>query len=206
MKRYSILLVTLVLFLAGGISASASVLFYSESFTGSGSFDGTGFSNKAVTISITADTANITSTGQSPNVWLLSGPLTVAVDGLGSTLLTSTGGIVVNNGQGNVFAGELGITTDPNAPAFFGIFNPAFKNYDLSTTFGPVTDIGTFGAGGSTANGSLSLSSFGLVTFAVTAPAPEPMTLLLAGIALAAFGLGYRRKRLAQDAISADKV
>jgi hypothetical protein len=136
-----------------------------------------------------------------------SGPLTVAVDGLGSKLFTSTGGIVVNNGQGGVFAGELGITTDPNAPAFFGIFNPAFQNYDLSTTFGPVTGIGTFGAGGSTANGSLSLSSFGPVTFAVTdAAAPEPTTLLLAGIALAAFGLGYRRKRLAQHSISADRV
>jgi PEP-CTERM motif len=123
----------------------------------------------------------------------------------GARCLPPRAGSSSNNGQGNVFAGELGITTDPNAPAFFGIFNPAFKNYDLSTTFGPVTDMGTFGFGGSTVNGSLSLPSFGLVTFAVTA-VPEPMTLLLAGIALAAFGLGYRKKRLAQHAISADRV
>jgi hypothetical protein len=177
-------------------------LTYSESFTGSGTFDGTAFSNQSVAISITADTADITSTGQSPNIWLLQGPLTVSVNGLGSTLFTSTGGVVVNNGQGGVFAGELGLSTDPNATAFFGIFNPAFQTYDVSTSFGPVTDAGTFGTGGSTSMGSLSLSSFGAVTFDVTGAVtatPEPVTLLSTGIGLALLVLGYRRKRLTAE-------
>jgi hypothetical protein len=204
MKRLWPHIATFALLMAGSASASAGVLDYTESFTGSGTFNTTAFNDDFVILSITADTSQITSTGQSPNVWLLSGPLTVTVNGLGSTLFTSTGGVVVNNGQGGVFAGEIGLTTDPNAPAFLGIFNPAFQTYDLSSTFGPVMGTGTFGAGGTTSSGSLLLSSIGTVTFEVTSPSsaiPEPSTWAM--MLLGFVGLGYMAYRTSNKNVAA---
>jgi hypothetical protein len=204
MKRLWPHIATFAFLVAGGASASAGVLDYTESFTGSGTFNTTAFHDDLVILSITADTSHITSTGQSPNIWLLSGPFTVTVNGLGSTLFTSTGGVVVNNGQGSVFAGEIGVSTDPNSPAFLGIFNPAFQTYDLSSTFGPVMGTGTFGAGGTTSSGSLLLSSIGTVTFEVTTPSsaiPEPST--WATMRLGFVGLGYMAYRTSNKNVAA---
>jgi hypothetical protein len=191
-----------VLILCGSVVASASILTFQETFNGTGTFDGNSFTNSLVTISLTGDTANITSTGQSPNVWIIPGPLTVSVAGLGSTLLTNTGAVVVNNGQGGVMAGEIGTSGDPSAPAFIGIFNSAFGTYSLSTTFGPVSTSSTFGRGGSTGSGSLSIGTFDTaVTFTVTSAAttvPEPISAFPLGTGLAMlFGIRFTLRRRA---------
>lgn len=195
MKQILALFFFLLVSTLSSLPANASLL-YTETFIGSGTLDGTPFSNAQVTLSVVADPANRTQTADVPPVYLLPGTFDVTVDGIGTVSFGTNGGVVLNTGNGGFRAFHLGPTINPNAPAFLGIFNDFFGTYDLTTPFGPVVGTAKFGSGGSANGHTLFISSTGSVTASAVAlgEVPEPGTMFSAALGLGVLALFYRRK------------
>lgn len=175
-------------------SASAGLLTYSDSFVGSGSFNGTTFTSQLVTLSITADSTTAQNLGG--GIFEIAGPMSVAVNGLGSSIFASPGAVFVNN---TAHVQTLDPTTDPNAVAYDFYTSSLITSYDLSTTFGPVTFTSATGpyGNGANPNTNLTIDSSGSVTFQVTAasasaPEPSTMAIMAGGLTLL---LSLSRKR-----------
>ena len=191
--RYSRIIGIALAAFAFAAPAMASPITYTEVGTGSGTLDGTSFTNQLVTITMTADTSNITMTmGLIEN----HGATTVTVSTVGTDTLTNP----------FVFVNQ---TFVPTAAAGFGdtvlltsimdTFNSAFASYALlaiGPTYGPSFISGDTVATGS---GTFRLSSMGDTTFTATAGVsaiPLPAALPLFATGIGALGLlGWRRKR-----------
>lgn len=173
--------------LLGAAPAFAIPITYTEQAVASGSLDGVAFTDAAVVLTMTNDTANVT--GSAP-VFTNFGTSTVSVAGGAPETFTNTTHVFSNQGVTTVgFTEALDILDDVNA---------SFATYDLTTAIGPIVGTPLFDTGHSfdTNSGAFILSSVsGNVTFTATlAAVPEPSALALLAVGLAGF-LGVARLR-----------
>jgi len=163
-----------------GVAASAGPITYTETQNGIGSLNGTAFNNVLVTLVLTADTSAITG---GPSIFLLRGPATVTVAGIGTATFTDTIHVFVN--QTSTVAGfeDETMTRD-----ILNTFNAGFSTYALNTAIGPLSGQASGNPSSSfpTSMGAFILSSSHNsdhdATFTATlGSVPEPGTLGLLG-------------------------
>ena len=198
--RYSRIIGIALAAFAFAAPAMASPITYTEVGTGSGTLDGTMFTNQLVTITMPGDTTNITN----PNSGFfqnLVGTTTVTVATVGTDTLPTGRVFVVQTSQVAGFE-------DTSLPeVIMDTSNSAFATYALGAigpTSGPsLRNLATFATG----SGTFYLSSMGDSTFcaasdgvscATVGAVPLPAALPLFATGLAALGLlGWRRKKTA---------
>jgi hypothetical protein len=177
-----------VAFFAFAAPAVAVPITYSIKGIGSGTLDGTSFTDDLVSITIAGDTNNIVSLTSS--VSKNAGPTTVSVAGVGTDTLPNIVDFV------DRFPDEEFFGTPTGSP-FWEIDDSAFATYNLDTSIGPVSGP-PFLSKTPTVTGSggnFDLSVMGTSTFEADV-VPLPATLPLFATGLGAFGLlGWRRKR-----------
>jgi len=182
---------------ACGITAMASTITFTETVTTSGNLDGNSFSNALVTLSLTGDTGNVTTSGG--GVYALQGTLLINVSGVGSDSLFDPAQVQVYQTQSpTAYAGFF-------ADSAFVLFtsNNSFDSYALTTSIGPLSGTSTGYTGGSystTSGGSFYLAGpfnsdhRSTFTASVQSGVPEPGTWLLT-IGCVAGALALRRFR-----------
>jgi PEP-CTERM motif len=187
MLRYGLAIVAALSVLSAHC-AKATVLDYSETGVGSGTFNGTAFTNATFTIDTTADTTSITSI--STGVYaIVNTPTFLTFAGASPSSFTDNIQVVANTNQGSLGFGDnasnLAILFDQNSSTTSDV---------LLTPFGPVTGTPVFNAGDAfpTSAGPLVIDSISSVSFQATA-VPEPASIALIGLA----GVSFlsRRKR-----------
>jgi len=194
--------VFLILYCAQG--ARADEIDYIFQGYASGSIGSTSFTNSAFTITLTADTSNISQFAMSclPSPCTIydvaATSATITADGL-TTNITSPIGVYDNQ---TVDVLGLSRITGPGTGGLgmdlLSISNSAFATYNLSTPIaavGPVNlgDLSEFSCSAGcviTGIGDVSMSSASQVTF--TDPVPEPASVLLLAVGLLAV-VGVRR-------------
>jgi hypothetical protein len=169
-------------------NAHADVITYTETATASGSLGGTAFTGQLITLTLTTDTSLITGSALSVTP---ASPSTVAVNGFATANFTDN--IIVFDNNGGVAGFE-----DNSLPAdILDISNNFFTTYNLRTSAGPITGNTSINSGSSfgTDAGNLiinSVSAQGTFT-ATTAAVPEPASVALFGLGVAAGVVGRRR-------------
>ena len=205
--KFTKILLSCAAFAALSATASAAVMTYTETGFLSGSLGGTSFTDAAVTLRVTADTANVQysplfagpTLGYIP-LWTNAGVMTIDIAGFGTA--TFNGSSVFGVGSENISAFQPGTAavTIGDLTTLAGVLSllqTADLNYALATetTFTGVssTTSGTY----STTLGDLTTTgTSGNATFtAALATVPEPSALVLLG--LSTMGLVARRRRLA---------
>ena len=212
-RRTRIVLPALALLLLfGAPGAKADTITYTFQGTGSGSIGDDSFSHMQFTITVTADTNDISeftlTCGSSPCT-ILDVPATTAtitVDGLTSAITSSIG--VFDNQTVGVLGlsritgpGPGGISMD-----LLDLTDPTFTTYNLMTSLGPVGPLGVgnlpeFNCSAGcvvTDLGDLTLTSASKVTFTDPVSTPEPSAILLLGCGALAL-VALRRKFLANS-------
>ena len=196
MKRLTCALLSLTvaaLTLCASATASASPITYTEEAVISGTLDGTAFTGETITISWTGDTTGVTF---GFGVYLnLAGANAVSfsISNVGSGLLSGTIHVFSNQALGVAGFSDETIFAD-----IIDTMDAAFTSYDLTTAIGPITNTALFNAGAvfSTTAGDLSISDLRDVsTFTATTEVPEPATIGLIGLGVAAL---VRRQRTAR--------
>jgi hypothetical protein len=186
-------MVSTVLSLALGLptSARAGMITYTFTATGNGTLGANAFTDASFAITCTADTNQVTSTGEGFSVADLTA--TVSVAGLGiATFITPTTNI---DNQG---LGRAGISDSVPGVALLFEDNPAFLTYDLTTPIGPLTGSPSFNFGVhfATTAGDFTLTDVSTATFQATAQSvPEPSSLVLLGFGTATLAGWLWRKR-----------
>jgi hypothetical protein len=174
-------LTSLLLIATGALSthASASVVVYTETADITGSLNGVAFTDKTLTLTMTADTSSIAGSGQ---IFTLIAPLDFTLSGVGSGVFTDEVQAVAN--QRRPLAG-FGDNTNNEGLLF--TLNAAFATYDLSTSVGPLSGEAIINSGTSfgTSGGAFVINSVsGDATFAASvgsAIPPPPGGLFLCG-------------------------
>jgi hypothetical protein len=185
-------LVTVLIVIGIGGSARAVPIFYTESVTGSGTLGSSTFTNALVTMTFSGVTANVVN----PSSGIFQnqvGTGTFSVAGLGSGTFTDQIGAVVN--QSSPGGGLSDFTTDR---LMLWTLDAAFTTYNLTTSFGPISDtaeINPVGTVFATSLGNLGFTSVsGNSTFtASTSAVPEPAGAVLVSAGL--LGLAILRRK-----------
>jgi hypothetical protein len=182
--------------------AMASPITYTEVGTGSGSLDGISFTNQLVTITMTADTSNITQ--RSPTFFENFGTTSITVSTAGTDTLTNPV-VFVNQTFSPPTAGFTVLIGTLIGPSVMDTLNSTFATYALGA-IGPTSGASFINPGFAfaTGSGTFSLSSMGDTTFTATAGVsaiPLPAAFPLFATGLGALGLlAWRRKRKADAA------
>jgi hypothetical protein len=166
-------------------SATAGLITYTETVTGSGSLGGTAFTDALITITATADTGNVMNAG--PGILdVKNASTTLDVTGIGSGTFTGNMVTFVNQNVSpqTPAVGFADLTVGADV---LDTSNPAFATYDLTTPIGPVSGPSILSTGstfGTTAGNFKLTATSGLVTFEATTQGavPEPSTLILTSV------------------------
>lgn len=205
MKRLAIAVVAMATaaLIGSAAPAQASPISYSIAGVGSGSFDGSTFTDDLVTFTLYGDTDNITTLA--PGVLVNPGTsMTVDVNGLGQDDFTAPAFAAFTPDFFNSLVGVavLVVEQDGNVgPLALLSIDPAFLAYTLdpSTSFGPIVGLGAGDTPlGSTAfdtsRGSFEWSTVP-TTSTFTARTPEPSSLVMLGLGvLTLFGFARRQR------------
>ena len=188
MMRSSFRILAPVALLALAAAVSASPVKYTLSGIGTGSLNGTSFTQAFFKIETFGDTANITNDG-SGDFGLVANSNLITVTGLGTDVLTNQIGNFSNQTDG--IAGVSDLTLNR---LILGTENSAFNTYDLSAPYGPTSDTAEFNHSQAypTAGGSFVIDRMTDATFTAEA-VPEPAT--MAALGLGAAAMLRRRKR-----------
>jgi hypothetical protein len=151
---------------------SAGTITYTFTGVGSGTVNGTPFSNQTLTFGLTTDTS------------LVSGGFTPPVSGL-----LSISGVGQGTAQDSyiVFSGPQVVSFNISTTTPALVMSPLLNMYDLRNAIGPVTSTSAYGPVGgiaSTSLGQVALTSAVTYTFSATiVPEPDSFALVLIGVA-----------------------
>lgn len=181
-------------------AADAATVIYTISGTGTGSLNGTSFTDQAYSIMLTGDTANVASCG---TFCQDLGPLTqavVTINGFAPVTLTLDTRIGIARDANVVFFGQ-----DPaGSPDYLDFFltDAQESAFNFLAGYGPVTGTGVFALDQflniASSGGALTLSQSTNVQFSTAAGAgavPEPSTWAMMLFGLGAIGAVVRRKK-----------
>jgi hypothetical protein len=185
---------------AGAILAASPALAipitYTMTDTGTGSLNGSPFTDASILLKMINDTTNIITAG--PSLFHNAGTSTVSVNGGAPVTFTDTTHVFSNQPFSAVGFNDQTHHTDILVEN-----SSSFATYALAA-IGPITDsarIGNAGFNFPTTGGDFILNSVGdTATFTATAaaaPVPEPGSLALFSVALAGLGFLFRRSRTA---------
>ena len=181
-------------------TASAAVMTYTQTGVLSGSLGGTSFTDAAVTLRVTADTANVKYellSGVIP-AWTNAGVTTIDIDGFETATFNGPNAYGAYSQNLSFFLDGTTLTGIGELSDYYtilGNYQTAEPNYALDTAK-------TFTGSATTTNGTYYSTTLGdLITTSVsgsstfTAAVPEPSAFALLG--LGALGLVARRRRSA---------
>ena len=180
-------LAALAMVIVGTGQARADLITYTETATATGSLGGQAFMDALVTISGTADTADVVGGGS-----VVTLTTTVDVAGLGSATFTRTTDAFSQQGPP-----AAGFSDDATGIIVLGTGNDAFASYGLVSSIGPISGDAVVNSGIAwpTTVGSFEIDSVSTSAFQATlAAVPEPSSLALCGLGAVAL-LGFARRR-----------
>ncbi len=177
-------------------TSSAALISYTMTGTLSGSLNGTSFTNRAITLTTTTDTANVVDRKANQYVpeWSITGTTTIDISGLQTVTLNNADYGVWATDWSDDFIGLVGFKRISDNKDILRIYQGNNPDYNLTTA-------GTFsGSSETSSNTTYNTSGGNLVitstsgngTFTAVA-VPEPSTLSL--VALGAIGLASRRRK-----------
>jgi hypothetical protein len=181
----------LLAFAAPTTALHAAPITYTETVTASGTLGSTPFANALVTLTQTADTANIVQSGVVIGIPATTSTVTVAGIGAGTFTIPTATFVVPIASLGGLLAGPIDLTSFP----IVALLNPAFATYDLQSSIGPLSGTAFINTGlpfATTAGGLVLTSTSSPATF--QAVIPEPSSLVLTGVAALA-GVGFASRR-----------
>jgi hypothetical protein len=192
-KNLNTLMWSAIICLATLENAGAGAVYYTFSGIGSGSLDGSAFSDASFTISAVGNGVVIESSLAASTTVESA---TVSVDGLSPDTFAASMVLECARQPANGAGVDLYLGSPFNT-FVIGITNSSFFFYDLAAPFGPVSGAPGVNAGSSipTTLGNFSLTSVSSETFqASVSPVPEPSSLSLAGLGCAGLAGWLARK------------